>query len=90
MPTSCCSMIIQNVKMGCCLMSDCVPDPFFFSNPTVTKEIYLIKVQFLLFLNFPIGLAPKQCTPPHWGKIVKNYLNKELPGRHSLNNISLL
>ncbi|GBN14641.1 hypothetical protein AVEN_39551-1 [Araneus ventricosus] len=72
------------VNVWCGLMAGRVIGPFFFAESTVTKEVYLDMLQ--LFAIPQISHIPdifwqQDGAPPHWGKIVRSYLDTQFPQR---------
>ncbi|GBM39932.1 hypothetical protein AVEN_250250-1 [Araneus ventricosus] len=72
------------VNVWCGLISDRVIGPFIFAESTVTKEVYLDMLQ--LFAIPQISHVPnifwqQYGTQPHWGKIVRSYLDTQFPQR---------
>lgn len=66
-------------------MSNPVIGMFFFVDPTVTKEVYMDIMQIFVILSFApehLNIVGQQNGALQlWGKIVRNYLNEELPVR---------
>lgn len=73
------------VNVWCGLMCDRIIGPFFFAEPTVTKESYLDMIQIFAIPQVchlhPNVFWQQDGAPPHWGKIVRDFLNEEFPGR---------
>ncbi|GBM93998.1 hypothetical protein AVEN_219767-1 [Araneus ventricosus] len=66
-------------------MADHVIGPFFFAESTVTKEVYLNMLPLFAIpqiSHIPFNIFWQQDgAPPHWGKIVRSYLNTQFPRR---------
>lgn len=73
------------INVWCALAIDEVIGPFFFAEPTVTKEVYLDMLELFAIPQIehrqPNVYWQQDGAPPHWGKIVRVYLNNTFPGR---------
>lgn len=73
------------INVWCGLMRDRVIGPFFFHEKTITKEVYLDMLQIYAVPQIshlqPNILWQQDGAPPHWGKIVREFLNLEFPNR---------
>jgi hypothetical protein len=73
------------VNVWCWLMLNRIIGPFFFAESTVTKETYLDMLQQFVVPQVedlqPTVIVQQDGAPPHWGRIVRDYLDAIFPNR---------
>ncbi|KAJ4426523.1 hypothetical protein ANN_27337 [Periplaneta americana] len=75
----------SKLNVWCGLMHNLIIGPFFFAEQTVTRNTYLdmldqFVVPQLMHLQ-PNVIFQQDGAPPHWGLIVREFLDTQFPGR---------
>lgn len=73
------------VNVWCGLLHNTVIGPFFFSENSVTADIYLDMLQLFVIPQLsdlqPNVIFQQDGAPPHWGLCVRDFLNETFPDR---------
>jgi hypothetical protein len=76
-------ILLLDVNVWCRLMFSRIIGPFSFAKSTVTKEMYLDMLQKFVVPQVedlqPMVIFKQDGAPPHWGRIVRVYLDATFP-----------
>lgn len=73
------------VNVWCGMMNNIIIGPFFFGESTITSSVYLDMLQQFVEPQVeelqPSIIFQQDGAPPHWGLMVRDYLNSKYPNR---------
>lgn len=73
------------VNVWCGLMHNRIVGPFFFAEPTITANVYLDMLELYVEPQLrpfqPWIVFQQDGAPPHWGLVVRDFLNDNFPDR---------